>query len=164
MVAVFRLREKDHTTTATGAADLGSQRSLAERHGNELLDHRRADSGRVGFAQLPFFADQFSHQLPVRHGKRMMHGPRNLTDPLKVVEDFLVAVNVRLKYLPVVDPGLPRRSGIDQNKPPVQVLWGHAYSGMVNPIRVEVNRAYAAIERGIVILASSRHFDELRFH
>src|SRR6185437_14523529 len=102
MVAVLRFGEKDHTSAAPGAADLGCQRTLAQCDRDELFDHRGADPWGVSLAQLPFFTDQLGHLFPVGHGKRMMHGAGNLADPLKVVEDFFVAVDVRLEYFPIV--------------------------------------------------------------
>ena len=103
VLAVLRLGEKDDAAAAARAADLGCQRSLAHGHGHQLFDHRRGDPWGVGFAQLPFFAEKPGHLLPVGHGKSVVHGPGNLADPLKVVEDLLVAVDVRFEYFPIVD-------------------------------------------------------------
>src|SRR5882724_7163598 len=92
MLPVFRFSKKDHAATAARTAHLGRQSALAERNGDKLFDHWGADPGGVRLAQLPFFADQLGYLLPVGHGKGVMHGPGDLADPFKVVEDFLVAI------------------------------------------------------------------------
>src|SRR6476659_5699988 len=81
-----------------------------------------------------------------------------------IVEDFLVAINVRFEYFPIIDPGLARRSGIDEHKPAVQFLRRHAYGGVVNAIGIQVNGAHATIQSRIIILASCGDFDELGFN
>src|SRR5579871_1849650 len=116
MFLIFWFSKKDHTAATTGAANLGGYSSLAHGHANQFFNHGRADFRSVGFAQLPLFTNQLGYLLPVCHGKRMMHVSRNLADALKVMEDFLVAVNVLFKNFPVVNTRLAWRSGINQHK------------------------------------------------
>src|SRR6266700_3709834 len=94
----------------------------------------------------------------------MMHGAGDLSDTLKVMEDLLVAVDVRLEDLPVVNARLARHSGIGQNKALVQVLRGHAHNSMMNAVRIKMYGAYASVERRIVVLTSGGDLDQLRFH
>ena len=94
----------------------------------------------------------------------MMHGAGDLADPLEVVEHLLVAIDVRFEYFPIVDARLARRSGIDQHEAPVQLFRRDADRGMVNAIGIKMNGAHAAIQSGIVILASGGNLDELGFN
>src|SRR5579864_1678866 len=125
MLAVLRFRQKDHTAASARAADFGRQGPLPQGHGNELFDHGSTDPWSIGLAQLPFFADQLGHLFPVGHGKSMVHGASDFADPFKVMENLFVAINMGLKYFPIVDSGLSRRSGIDQDRAAGQFFRGH---------------------------------------
>jgi len=103
MLAVLRFSEKTTTATAARTGRLWPQvRPAAGPQPRAFRSWGVVIPGCVGFAQLPFFADQLVHLFPVSHGKRVMHCTGDLADPFKVVEDFLVAVDVGFKYFPIV--------------------------------------------------------------
>src|SRR5579872_4148303 len=74
------------------------------------------------------------------------------------------AIDVILKYLPVVDSALARRACICQHKPAVQLFRGNGERLAMNAVHIKMDGAYTAIESGIVVLASSRHSNELGFN
>src|SRR5262249_13487838 len=61
----FRLAEKTHAAASARATALGGQGALPRGSFDELLDQRRGNARRVGFAQLPFFAEEPGHAGPV---------------------------------------------------------------------------------------------------
>src|SRR5690349_10142637 len=92
-----------------------------------------------------------------------MHRMRNPCYAVKIPEDALLAIDMRLEDFPIVDPRLARRAGVSQHKSRFNLLGQDRNGFAVNSVGIEMDRAHAAVERGIVILTSSRHLNDLRF-
>src|SRR5205807_2363891 len=93
-----------------------------------------------------------------------VHGAGDRGNGFKILEYPGFSVEVVLKYLPVIDAGLSRSAGISQHKAPIQLFRRNRDRLTMDAINVEADRVYAAIERWIIILASGRHLDQLRFY
>src|SRR5664279_4644250 len=92
-----------------------------------------------------------------------MHRLGNARDFREVVYDVLVAVDVLLEYLPVVDARLPRRSGVEEDEPLIDLVERNWYRLPANPVRPEMHRAHTAVHRRIIILAAGGYADQLGF-
>ena len=90
-----------------------------------------------------------------------MHGAGNFNDVLEVAEYPLVAVDVGLEDLPIVDAGLPRRAGVGQNKARLDFFRRDGYGFAVNAVGIEMYRAGSPVKRGIIILAAGGYLDDL---
>src|SRR5206468_7843193 len=88
----------------------------------------------------------------------------NRRNALEIPEYAPVAVDVRLEDLPIIDPRFARSAGVSQHEPRFNLLRKDRNCLTVNPVGVEVDCAHAAIERGIVVLASGRHLNDLRLY
>src|SRR3954469_9921564 len=71
---------------------------------------------------------------------------------------------MRFKNFPIVDARLPRRSGVSDNETRIELLSSDRNRLAMDTVGFEMNRVHPAVESGIVILASGRNADELRFH
>src|SRR5215470_13317631 len=92
-VLVTTFANKQHkTATASGAADLRCECSLALRDGNQLVNQRRRDAGSIRATQLPFFPKQAGYVVPLSRFESGVHLAGNRADLLKVAEDSLLAV------------------------------------------------------------------------
>ena len=92
-----------------------------------------------------------------------MHLLRNARDLREVPDDVLVAVDVLLEDLPVVDARLPRRAGVEQHEALVHFLGRNCDGLAMNSIGIEVNGVYPAVHRRIVVLATGGNANQLRF-
>ena len=155
------LDQKDYATSPARSTGFGSASALPGGYPDQLVDERRGDSGGVGPAQLPLFTKQAGDLIPFGIGQRLVHGARNFDDALEVSEHPLVSVDVRLEDFPIVDAGLPRRACVSQNKAGFEFLRSDCHRFAVDAVGIEMNRAGSSIERGIVILATGRHLDDL---
>src|SRR5258708_3819264 len=96
--------------------------------------------------------------------ERRVHGLGDLGNTLKVAEDLAIAVNVRFEDLPIVNARLPGRSGISQDKTAIQLFRRKLDGFTKDAVNLETNCAQASVESRIVILTSSRNFDQLCLH
>src|SRR5438552_17095152 len=88
----------------------------------------------------------------------------NCSNALEIPEHAPIAIDMRFKDLPIVDARLARSTGVSQHKSRFDLV-GHYRNGFtINSVRIEMNGAHAAIERGVVVLAASRHLNNLSFY
>ena len=128
-LAGIRFDHEQHAAAASGSADLGTEGAVLARDGNEAVDERRGDGGRIGAAKLPLLAQKASGLRPVGGSDGGAHGAGNFADSLEVAEDLAVAIDVALEDLPVVDAALTRGSGIGEDKAAVKFI-GIAWNGV----------------------------------
>src|SRR5271165_690870 len=95
--------QNDDAASASRAANLGRSRAVSRSHGDQLVDERRRNSRCVGAPQVPFFAHEALHVVPLLAGESAMHRLGDARNFGKVVDDMLVTIDVLLEYLPVVD-------------------------------------------------------------
>ncbi len=108
--------EDDDATAAAGAAYFRGSRSLFAGGRNQFVDERRGDTGRIGAAQLPLLIQRRSTSVHLAFLSAYCISRAMREISAKVTNDVLVAIDVLLEYLPIVDARLARRAGIDQHK------------------------------------------------
>ena len=74
-----------------------------------------------------------------------------------------IAVEVALGDLPVVRPGVPRRAGIGQDDPALQLAGIDVERDPANAVHAQLDRGDAAVQRGPIVLDAGRHADRLAF-
>src|SRR5271165_5988077 len=110
------LNQGNNAASSSRTANLCRPCAVLLGHSDQFVDERRGDAWRVRAPQLPFFAQQAFHVVPLPPGERAMHGLRNARNLLKVANHLFIPIDVLLQDLPVVNPRLSRRSGVEKRK------------------------------------------------
>ena len=104
------------------------------RHFNQLVNQRGSDARRVAcgasFHSSCISAATSSQLVPPAPGAWPGRCARSRA---KLWIDLLVAVNVLLEDLPVVDPRVPRRAGVEQHEALVHLFGGNGIASRRTP-------------------------------
>src|SRR5215813_1029164 len=110
------LDQHHHTAAATRPANLPGEGALTARALDNAVDGLGRNGGQVPFAKIPFLAHQTAGLGPIGLFERNAHRLRHFGDPLEVGPHLLLAVDMGLEYLPIVDPRLPRFAGVAEHQ------------------------------------------------
>ena len=158
----LRIDEQSHASAASGSADFTRECTLLPRGGDHAVNYRRRNRGQIPAPKLPLLADEPAGLAPVVSIERNKKLTRHVRNARKVAKDFLIALNMPGKNLPIVDAVLPRLACVAKNKPPFQFV--EVASNFCAPFAsgFQMNRAGAAKRRRIMVLRSRRHADHDR--
>src|SRR6516165_5343014 len=95
---------------------------------------------------------------------RQMHGLGDARYLGKIANYALVSIDVLLEHLPIIDAGPPRRPGVEEHKPLVDLLGWNGDRFAVNPVGIKMDGVDAAVHRRIVILAAGWNTNQLRLN
>src|SRR5579863_2354291 len=108
--------QESRATAAACPAHFGCLSTVLGSDSDQLVNQRSGDAGSIAAAQFPLLAQKTGNVFPFAVQQCVVHGSRDLRNPLEVAEHTPVAINVRFEYFPVVDSRLPRCARVGEHK------------------------------------------------
>src|SRR4051812_33492991 len=134
----------EEASTAARTADLGCGRPCRRCTGDERVDRRRGDAPREPLAVLPLLGDRGPDAVPVAGGHPLAHRRGRVADAFEAVEDEPVAVDVLLRDLPVVRPGVARLARVAEDDAPFEFRAVDIERHACDAVDAELERGHAA--------------------
>src|SRR5258706_445201 len=156
--------QKRNATTAPGAADFGCFRAVSQSLLNQTIHMRRRDPWRQTFPVWIGSPDCLRDGNPIVGQRRRAHLHGGVPNPLKDRKHFLIAIDVTLKPFPIINSRMARFPGVADHKAVLNFALVDRQMFTIDAIGIEMNAGGRSIEGGIVVLQSSRHFDDGRFN
>src|SRR5262245_55062228 len=115
----------EEAATAARAAHFGRSRARARGSGDQIVDRRRRHTRGEPLAVVPLDGDVLADGGPVAARERRSQRHRRVADAFEAVEDLAIAVDVPLEDLPVVRSRVPRRAGVGEHDPALELVGVH---------------------------------------
>src|SRR5215471_2152159 len=157
------LDQHHHTAAATRPANLPREGAFTTRAFDNVVDGLGRNGGQVPFAKIPFLAHQTAGLGPIGQLERNAHRLRHFGNPLEVGPHLLLAVDMGLEYLPIVDARLPWFAGVAENQALFELAYVQTQFHSTLAARRQLDRRRSPECGRIVILGTGGHLDDDAF-